>query len=255
MELRCETSTNINVRTPSDLTRKELIRLATLFAGNVLVHYGMWFTETVNKLGLQETLNLESRAFQKYYPLAIKKLGPHLKKHEPKDLDIAVSKESETEIIALIQDLAKTWVASDGVWFQAVEARAGMAVAKEINDTCWANFAALEASKILAFLGLQAGGGLRVLQQALEFRTYSVINMHTCDFSADGSLVLTFQECRVQNSRRRKRMGDYPCKSAGFIEYSHFATLVDNRIVTECVYCPPDSVKADQFCSWRFVIN
>jgi len=249
------TSDAASVRTLSDLDNKELRGLLEIFAGNVLVHYGMWFTESVHKLGLAQTLGLESKAFQLYAPLAVKKLAPHLKALVEQSPAVSSSPKDDAELIALIRDLAKTWVASDGVWFQAVEAHAGMHVAKEINDRCWANFAALEATKILAFLGLEQGCGLSGLQRALEFRTYSVINAHTTEFLEDGSLLLTFQECRVQNSRRRKKMQDYPCKSAGMIEYSNFAAFIDSRITTECVYCPPDALAADEYCSWRFAMS
>ncbi len=246
---------NVVIKTPYDLNKDELVKLLALISGNVLVHYGMWFTETVNRLGLHEAIQLESKAFAKYAPLASKKLGPHLETPNKEDLASLVSEKSEKEVLELIRDLAKTWVASDGVWFQAVETSAGMFVAKEINDRCWANFAALEAFKILQFLGLSAGCGLVGLQEALEFRTYSLINKHVSEIMEDGSLLLTFHECRVQNSRRRKKMDDYPCKSAGLIEYSNFAAFVDSRIVTECVYCPPDKVTEEQFCSWRFLMD
>ncbi|MGB9616146.1 MAG: DUF6125 family protein [Desulfomonilaceae bacterium] len=255
MHHRNATSPPVPLRTLSDLNNKELMQLLEMFAGNVLVHYGMWFTESVYKLGLAQTLELESKAFRLYAPLAVKRLAPHLEALGDQHPLVSSSHKDDAELIALIQDLAKTWVASDGTWFQAVEAHAGMAAAKEINDRCWANFAALEAMKILAFLGLPQGCGLSGLQKALEFRTYSVINAHTTEFLEDGSLLLTFQECRVQDSRRRKKMQDYPCKSAGMIEYSNFAAFIDNRIATQCVYCPPDPLGPDQYCSWRFTMS
>ena len=242
-------------RTILDLNRDELLELIRLFMGNVLVHYGMWFTECVHQFGCEQTLELERKAFYRYAPLAMKKLMPHLKSDKSTDMAHPLSQKNHDELVGLIKDLAKTWVASDGVWFQAVETHAGMAAAKEINDRCWANFAKLEASKITRFLGLQPGCGLLGLQAALEFRTYSVINRHTSEVKEDGSLVLTLQECRVQDSRRRKKMDDYPCKTAGVIEYSSFATFVDNRIQTQCLYCPPDPVVSDHYCSWRFVIG
>ncbi len=255
MHPRYETLTTAPIKNLGDLNKNELLELLRIFAGNVLVHYGMWFTESVYKLGLPQTLELESNAFHAYAPLAFQKLTPHLHTQRDKDFALSFSTKDDAELIALIRDLAKTWVASDGVWFQAVERRAGMNIAKEINDRCWANFAALEATKILAFLGLKQGCGLSGLQRALEFRTYSVINEHTSEFLENGSLLLTFRECRVQDSRRRKKMEDYPCKSAGMIEYSNFAAFVDSRITTECVYCPPDSLAADEYCSWRFTTS
>jgi len=62
-------------------------------------------------------------------------------------------------------------------------------------------------------------------------------------------------ECRVQNARKRKKLDDYPCKSGGLVEYRTFAEAIDNRIITECIACPPDKHPAEWFCAWRFSIN
>ena len=71
------------------------------------------------------------------------------------------------------------------------------------------------------------------------------------------SLILVFEmnNCRVQSARNRKGLDDYPCKSAGLVEYSTFATAIDDRIKTECLGCPPDSHPDNWFCAWRFVID
>ncbi|MFW5855438.1 MAG: DUF6125 family protein, partial [Thermodesulfobacteriota bacterium] len=47
---------------------------------------------------------------------------------------------------------------------------------------------------------------------------------------------------------------DYPCKSAGLVEYSYFAAGIDPRIRTECIGCPPDPHPEDWFCAWRFTM-
>ena len=59
-------------------------------------------------------------------------------------------------------------------------------------------------------------------------------------------------ECRVQSARKRRGLPDYPCKSAGVVEYTHFATGMDPRITTECIGCPPDPHPEEWYCAWRF---
>ena len=91
-----------------------------------------------------------------------------------------------------------------------------------------------------------------MLKKALGFRLYACINTQSItDESADA---FTFQmnQCRVQNARKRKGLDDYPCKSAGLVEYSYFARAIDDRIRTECVGCPPDEHPETWFCAWRF---
>ncbi|WP_242652580.1 DUF6125 family protein [Desulfofarcimen acetoxidans] len=49
-------------------------------------------------------------------------------------------------------------------------------------------------------------------------------------------------------------MEDYPCKSAGLVEYKQFARSVDSRIKTECIGCPLDAHPEEWFCAWRFTL-
>jgi hypothetical protein len=63
------------------------------------------------------------------------------------------------------------------------------------------------------------------------------------------------RECRVQTMRKKKGLPDYPCKSVGIEEYSHFAKAVDPRIKTRCVACPPDAHPEEYWCAWEFTLE
>jgi Family of unknown function (DUF6125) len=238
----------------TELSRDELLGLAGIFLGDVLSHYGMWFTETVHSQGVEKAVELEHRVLLNYFPLVLRRLAPHFGIEIKGDIPSTLDKKSREELVLLIQDIAKTWVTGDGLWFQAVESSTGMDAAKLINDTCWSHFARMEAYKILQYLKISHGGGLNALRKALRLRIYSTINGHRTAWDDDGSLIFTMEECRVQGSRRRKKMEDYPCKSAGQVEYSQFAIGIDPRIKTDCVCCPPDPTPKEEFCSWRFTI-
>jgi hypothetical protein len=236
----------------TELPTEELLRLVGIFFGYVLVNYGMWFSEAVHHHGAETAVKLESEVLQKYFPLAAKRLAPHFGIEMEGSVPRVLTSKSRDELLLLLKDIAKTWVTSDGVWFQAVESSLGMAAAKMVNDTCWSHFGHLEAFKMSDYLELSPNGGLEALERALHLEIYSTISAHTAAWEKDGSLVFTINECRVQASRRRKEMDDYPCKTAGMMQYTRFAQRIDPRIKTECVYCPPDAVRDDQFCSWRF---
>jgi len=60
--------------------------------------------------------------------------------------------------------------------------------------------------------------------------------------------------CRVQETRRRKGLSDFPCKSVGVIEFETFARTIDPRIRTTCLHCPPD-VQGGEYCAWEFSIE
>jgi hypothetical protein len=154
-----------------------------------------------------------------------------------------------------MEQVSLGWLATDGTWFQAVEHDRGMNDAKRCNDTCWAIFSPVEAESIRHFLKLDRQPGLEGLKRALGFRMYSVINVQSVAEEAPDSFVFRMNDCRVQAARKRKGLADYPCKSAGLVEYTAFARAVDPRIETECVGCPPDDHPEEWFCAWRFSLS
>ena len=239
----------------TDLSKEDLLHMVGIFLGDVLVHYGMWFTETLHALGEEKALEFDGSVLPKYGASMLQRFAPHFGIELENGIPRVLAEKSREDLMLLLGDLSKTWLVGDGLWFQAVESSHGMKQAKEINDVCWAHFAQMEAFKIRRYLGLEKNGGLEALHKALGLRLYSGINGHTSSWDDDGSLVFSMTECRVQAARRRKQMDDYPCKSAGMIEYSFFARAIDSRIKTTCVCCPPDPVPEDAFCTWRFSLE
>lgn len=239
----------------ADLSRDNLIRLVGIFLGEVIVHYGLWFSHTVHHNDLDTGLELESKVLEEYGSTALTRLAPHLGIEMEGNMPKTLLAKSRDELVQLLQDIAKTWLTSDGLWFQQVEGRFDMQQAKVVNDSCWSLFARMEAFKIRRFLGLGSRGGLRALETALKFRIYSSINVYEAHWEDGNSLVWRMLQCRVQTARRGKGMADYPCRSAGIVEYTRFAQGIDRMIRTECIACPPDPVPEGIFCAWRFTMR
>lgn len=223
-------------------------------------HYGLWYAGAVQQFGLEAALAMEEEAGDRATTLMVdrlcKTLGAGQDEH---GLPQALSGLDGAELAKLLEAVAVSWLAVDGVWFQAVEGRAGMVAAKQVNDGCWAQFSPLEAARIQALLraGAEAAGdnpapSLEVLAQAFPHRLYGVINEQKIYFEPDGALVLEMTKCRVQHARARKGLPDYPCKSGGVVEYTSFAATVDPHIQCECIACPPDPHPAEYACAWRF---
>ena len=154
-----------------------------------------------------------------------------------------------------LHDAARLWLAHDGLWFQAVEQRDGMAAAIECDQAAWARFSPLEARRILARLGREPGGGLTLLAAALDQRLYSLINRQSIERPTSRRLIFRMLSCRVQDARRRKGLDDFPCRSVGEVEYTTFAETIDPRIRTRCLSCPPDPRRADCVCAWEFTLE
>ena len=169
----------------------------------------------------------------------------------PEDIE-SLTKEQLQE---LLSDMAKRWLAHDGLWFQAVERAHGMDEAIRRDAEAWYGMTRNEAMRILRFFGAEQGGGLELLDRALRFRLYALLNDQESERVSEDTLVFRMRTCRVQEARRRKGLPDFPCKSVGIVEYSGFAETIDPRIETEVIACPPDDTPRDYACAWRFTLR
>ena len=134
---------------------------------------------------------------------------------------------SREELIRIIVDDAKNWLAHDGLWFQAVESVYGMEAAIDADREAWRRFQ----------------------------RFYARINIQETLEVTDTRAVLRMKDCRVQSARKRKGLPDFPCKSVGVVEYTEFARTVDPRIRIRCLTCPPDDHPEEYWCAWEFVLE
>lgn len=161
---------------------------------------------------------------------------------------------SKQELIDIIVDDAKNWLAHDGLWFQALEKSHGMDVAMDADREAWRQFTVIEAKRIMERLGLKPGGGIAALVECLRHRLYARLNLQKVVDLSENRAVFMMVDCRVQSARRRKGLPDFPCKSVGIVEYSEFARTVDPRIITRCIGCPPDPHPDYYWCAWEFTL-
>ena len=221
----------------------------------IMIHHALWFTEARHQMGMEKALELLQAASEKSFGIQLKHLGS-LFGFELKDgVPTPLLEMSEEKLNALKDRAAKNWLVNDGVWFQSIEFTQGMNDAKRCNDSCWAHFSPFEAYSIKKLLGLPENPGLEGLKRALGFRVYESINVQSITDETENSFVFQMNQCRVQGARKRKGLDDYPCKSAGLVEYTYFATAIDKRIKTECIGCPPDPHPQERFCAWKFSID
>ncbi len=159
------------------------------------------------------------------------------------------------ELVRIIMDDAKNWLAHDGLWFQAVESAHGMEAAIAADRAAWERFTAVEAKRIMERLGLEPGGGIPALVECLKHRFYARLNVQAVTEATAERAVFVMRDCRVQSARTRKGLPDFPCKSVGIAEYAGFARAIDPRISTRCLACPPDPHPDDLWCSWEFTLG
>lgn len=228
--------------TPQDII--EIIR-------QLSAHYGLWLAESVHQLGLEEALDAEKEAGDRLVTILSGKLGRALGLR-PQDLLSGTDPETLDKVASALRS---GWLAADGVWFQAIEGRAGMNTAKRVNDTCWSRFSPLEARRAKEILQLPENGGIKALKAALGVRMYAHLNRWEFIDETEESIIFRMTDCRVQSARKRKGLEDYPCKSGGITEYTGFSHEIDPRLQCECVGCPPDPHPENWVCSWKFTLR
>lgn len=243
-----------NIDSLVQLNQEELARFAVDVFRRMLLHYGFWFNEVQHQLGMEEALRTEEEVFARVFPININRLSKAAGFEVTDNMPRFLVNMPREKLIEVIDAISINWLANDGVWFQAVENRQDMYTAKRCNDTCWSRLSPLEASTIKSFLDIPEQGGLEGLKTALGFRLYARINEQTTERDGE-ALIFRMVKCRVQEARKRKGLTDYPCKSAGVVEYGTFARTIDSRIKTECLACPPDEHPEDWACAWRFYLR
>ncbi len=219
-----------------------------------MVHYGYWFREVEYQLGFQKAVAVEREAGDASWGIMIQRLSKVLGFAVEDGIPVALKRKSEEELYEILDAVAVNWLANDGVWFQAVERPYGMDYAKRCNDTCWTRFSPYEAYRIKTLIGLPEKAGLEGLKKALGFRLYARINKQSIEELDERNFIFRMNEFRVPVARERKGLPDYPCKSAGLVEYPCFAEMIDPRIKTECVGCPPDEHPDEWWCAWKFTL-
>lgn len=162
---------------------------------------------------------------------------------------------SREELEGMLEDAALNWLAHDGLWFLAVEGRLGLQAAIDLDAQAWQSFTVIEAKRIMKRHGIAADGGIPALAKALGLRLYAFINRQQIVEQTADRLVFRMNECRVQSTRRRKGLPDFPCKPVGLVEYAGFARAIDPRLETRCLGCPPDPEPRDWYCGWEFTLR
>lgn len=166
-----------------------------------------------------------------------------------------LEKLSKEQLIELIELQSKNTLALDGYWFQGAEKTLGMDTAMELDTLAWSGFTVTEARRIKKFLKLDNQAGLDGLALALEYRFNRNCHKATIERPDSNTLIYRVTGCVVQDARAAKGMEYHPCKPVGYVEYSKFASTIDDRITCECVSCYPDVTDADAACIWKFILN
>lgn len=113
------------------LNQEELAKFVANEFRLTMLHYGLWFNEVVHQLGLSEALKMEEKVFNTISSIAVKRLSRTMGFEAADGLPTAFMKMAKEKLLSLVDAMAINWLASDGVWFQAVESAENMFTSKD----------------------------------------------------------------------------------------------------------------------------
>ena len=158
-------------------------------------------------------------------------------------------------LIELLKMFAKTWLITDGVYFQAIEERLGVDEAVKIDIRMWERITLYQARKLKELLGLDERGPMAIAR-AQNYLISSLLDGFDIEFyeNAPEKVVFACTRCSVQEARVRQGRGEFPCKPVGLIYHEKLIEALDPDVKLQCLACPPDPHPDDYWCKWELTM-
>lgn len=157
---------------------------------------------------------------------------------------------SKGQLLDFIRTLSKNWYTVDGLWFRAAEEEYGLDVALKLDYKMWESDGIIEAKRIKELLHL-SGGGPEGVVKAIHFMSWAPSTAYRSELIS-GGVLWTCSYCPAQEARKRRGLGEHPCKPAGTSCFGGIAQVIDPTVTVRCVFCPPDPHPEEFWCQWEF---
>lgn len=143
--------------------------------------------------------------------------------------------------------------AVDGLYFLGIEERYGTSTATEIDQDVWRQMGTIEAKRLRK---MNIGGDdIHGLMKALRLTSWALdIEDKEIEIHEDRGVIRN-RNCRVQTTRARKGLDEFPCKGVRLGFMKSFAEEFNPDIDVACNVCPPDEHPKDLWCEWEFTLR
>lgn len=161
---------------------------------------------------------------------------------------------SKEELLQLLFLHIKNLWRVDGLYFLGIEERFGTEAATGVDADCWKIMGKTEARELKAKLGI-AENDVMSLIQALRNTSWALYQTEKESEASAEKGVFRVKRCRVQETRIRKGLGEFPCKRVRFGYLQSFAEEFNPKIEMICKMCPPGPHAENVWCEWEFTLR
>jgi hypothetical protein len=166
------------------------------------------------------------------------------------DRDMLMNLPSEKLLDLFFLQMRNLW-AVDGLYFLGIEEKFDTESATEIDRYVWEVMGKIEAKRIKKTFEIK-GSNLSDLIAALKLTSWSLDLENKLIIEEENRVLFRNTDCRVQQTRLRKNLTEFPCKNVRWGYLKTFAKEINENIVVECNVCPPDKHENNLWCEWEF---
>lgn len=172
--------------------------------------------------------------------------------HAGRDADrkLLTQMSNEKLVELLFMQMRNLW-AVDGLYYLGIEERYGTEGATEIDRKVWEVMGKIEARRLKEILGIKESD-IPTIMEVLRLTSWS-LDLEDKEIKVEEDKgVFKNINCRVQKTRIKKGLEEFPCKNVRWGYLKSFAKEFNKNVVVECKVCPPDKHKDDLWCEWEF---
>ena len=109
-----------------DLSQEDLVRYLLNMSHRMNIHHTLWFRETEHQLGMERALDLLEEVTEQSSRIEMQRLGKTLGFEVEDGIPKVFLDLPRETLLQLTAEFGKNWLATDGLWFQAIERAYGM---------------------------------------------------------------------------------------------------------------------------------
>jgi hypothetical protein len=166
-----------------------------------------------------------------------------------KKLLLKLPKEKLADLLFL--QLRNMW-SVDGLYFIGIEERFGGKGATDVDRNVWEVMGKIEARRLRKIMGIQ-GDDIPTMMKALRISSWALDLEEKEIIIEEDRAILRNPSCRVQKTRLKKDLGEFPCKFVRWDYLKNFAKEFNENIDVSCNICPPGDHPENLWCEWEFI--